>query len=455
MSKYRIFIIEDDVVYGDMLSYFLSMNADHEVTRFTNAKDALANLGKRPDLITLDYSLPDANGETVLKKIKEFNPETAVILLSGQKDIAKAIELVKGGANEYIVKDANAKDMLWNAIIKIRENQSLRKEVAKLKEELHAKQDPQKLIKGNSREIQKIFGLIEKAAKANINVSISGETGTGKELVAQAIHNASNRRNQPFVAVNMAAIPSELMESELFGYEKGAFTGAVARKIGKFEEANKGTIFLDEIGELPLTLQSKLLRVLQEREVVRIGGSEKVKLDIRIITATHKVMAEEVGKGNFREDLYYRLTGLPIHLAPLRDRGNDILLLAKTFLDEFCKVNNMNAMSLSVDAREKLANYHFPGNVRELKGTIELAAVMCNTSEIGAEDIIFNTVGTTKQLLSQEKTMEEYNREIIEYYLKKYDNQIRTVAQKLDIGKSTIYRMLKEEKDVTKKNDYE
>jgi two-component system response regulator AtoC len=443
MSKYRIFIVEDDNVYGEMLKFFLSLNEDNEVTRFSTAKDALANLGKKPDLVTLDYSLPDAKGEQVLKKIKEYDQHIAVILLSGQNDIAKAIELLKAGANDYIVKDENAKDMLWNAIARIKETQTLKREVAQLKEELHSKNDPSAMIKGSSREIQKIFGLIEKAARVNINVSVTGETGTGKELVASAIHKCGDRKNGPFVAVNMAAIPAELMESELFGHEKGAFTGAIGRKAGKFEEANKGTIFLDEIAELNLNLQSKLLRVLQEREVVRVGGSERVKLDVRIITATHRNLAEEVSKGNFREDLYYRLSGLPINLPPLRDRGNDILLLAKSFLDAFCKANRMPAMTITDDAREKLLRYHYPGNVRELKGIVELAAVMSNTSEVCADDITLQATQNMKLFTAQEKTLEQYNMEILEHYLKKYDNNVLKVAQKLDIGKSTIYRMIK------------
>lgn len=444
MNKYKIFVIEDDVVYGEMLKFFLSLNEDNEVIKYTNAKDALANISKKPDLVTLDYSLPDAKGEYVLKKIKEYDPEIAVILLSGQKDITKAIELLKAGANDYIVKDENAKDLLWNAIVRIKENQNLKKEVAQLKEELHSKNDPSSLIKGSSREIQKIFNLIEKAGKANINVSITGETGTGKELVANAIHKSTDRRKNAFVAVNMAAIPTELMESELFGHEKGAFTGAIGRKAGKFEEANKGTIFLDEIAELSLSLQSKLLRVLQEREVVRIGGNERVKLDVRIITATHKNLAEEVEKGNFREDLYYRLSGLPIHLPPLRERGSDILLLARSFLDSFCQANKLPAMTISADAKNKLMRYNYPGNVRELKGIIELAAVMSNTDDIKSDDITLHTSAqSTKLIAGQEKTLEQYNIEIINHYMKKYDNSVLTVARKLDIGKSTIYRMIK------------
>jgi transcriptional regulator with PAS, ATPase and Fis domain len=243
----------------------------------------------------------------------------------------------------------------------------------------------------------------------------------------------------------MAAIPRELIESELFGYEKGAFTGAIGRKIGKFEEANGGTLFLDEIAELELGLQSKLLRVLQEREVVRVGGNEKVKLDVRIITASHKNLPEEVKRGNFREDLFYRLSGVPIAIPPLRERGNDILLLAKYFLDGFCKSNKMAPMSLSNDAREKLISYNYPGNVRELKGVMELAAVMCNGNEIDTDDITFHSVSVGNQLMMEEKTLHQYNIDIIQSFLNKYDSNILRVADKLDIGKSTIYRMIKNE----------
>jgi DNA-binding NtrC family response regulator len=285
---------------------------------------------------------------------------------------------------------------------------------------------------------------MEKAAKTNINVSICGETGTGKEVVAKAIHYNGDRKRKPFVAVNMAAIPKELIESELFGHEKGAFTGAVARKEGKFEEANGGTIFLDEIAELDLSLQSKILRVLQEREVIRVGGSEKVKLEVRLIIATHKKLAEEVSKGNFREDLYYRIIGLPIELPPLRDRGNDVLILARHFADEFAKENKLGAISISGDAKEKLMKYNYPGNVRELKAMIDLAVVMSNGQEIVAEDISFSSTRSEESFINEEKSLRQYTCDIIKHFLKKYNDDVIAVAEKLDIGKSTIYKMIQQ-----------
>jgi DNA-binding NtrC family response regulator len=230
----------------------------------------------------------------------------------------------------------------------------------------------------------------------------------------------------------------------LFGHEKGAFTGALTRRAGRFEEANKGTLFLDEIAEMDLSLQSKLLRVLQERELVRVGGNERVALDVRIIIATHKNLAEEVSKGNFREDLYYRITGLPIDLPPLRDRGNDIVLLSRFFLDDFCKTNKMPHVNLSVAAKDKLMAYAWPGNVRELKSVVELASVMCNNNEIQPEDITYSPVAANKQFITEEKTLRDYDIDIITWFLKKYDNNVVQVARKLDIGKTTIYKMIRD-----------
>lgn len=444
MERYKIFVVEDDLIYGEMLKYYLSMNPDYEVFRFKSAKECLANMSKKPDLVTLDYSLPDGTGGEVMQKIRQCDSSVAIIMISGQKDISTAIELLKSGASDYLVKDDNTKDLLWNAIIRLREVQSLKKEVQQLKEELNQQVDFGKTIKGNSPSIQRIFGLVAKAANSSINVSITGETGTGKELVAKAVHFGGNNKKSPFVAVNMAAIPKDLIESELFGHEKGAFTGAIGRKIGKFEEANKGTLFLDEIAEMDLNLQSKILRVLQERELVRIGGNEKVKLEIRVITATHKNLADEVNKGTFREDLYYRLIGLPIDLPPLRERGNDILVLAKFFLDDFCRKDKLPAISISVAAKERLLSYTYPGNVRELKAAIELAAVMCNDNTITPDDITFGSVSQKQQLIYAEKTLKEFDMEIVTTFLKKYNNNINKVAEILDIGKSTIYRMLQE-----------
>lgn len=444
MESFKIFIVEDDPWYGEILEYHLSLNPDYDITRFSTGKECLANLHKKPDLITIDFSLPDYTGDKLYQKIKELDDEVPVIVISGQEEIAIAVNLLKMGVADYLIKDDNTKDILWNTVIKIKETGKLKQEVAHLKEELGQKFSFDKSIKGQSPALKKIFALMDKATKTNINVSITGETGTGKEVVAKAIHYNSERKKKNFVAVNMAAIPKELIESELFGHEKGAFTGALARKAGKFEEANGGTIFLDEIAELDLSLQSKLLRVLQEREVIRVGGNENVKLDVRLLVATHKNLAEEVKKGNFREDLYYRVIGLPIDLPPLRERGSDVLVLAKYFIDEFTKDNKMAAINLAQDAKDKLMRYNYPGNVRELKAMIDLAAVMCNGHEITAEDISYTTARGDESFTAEEKTLRDYTCDIIKYFLKKYDNDVIATANKLDIGKSTIYKMIQQ-----------
>jgi DNA-binding NtrC family response regulator len=241
----------------------------------------------------------------------------------------------------------------------------------------------------------------------------------------------------------MGAIPRELLESELFGHEKGAFTGAYSRNIGKFEEANGGTIFFDEIAEMEIDLQVKILRAIQEREIVRVGGTSVVKVDVRIITATNKDLQEEVKKGRFREDLYYRLMGLPITIPPLSERDNDIILLAGHFLREFCKENNLSRKEFSAKARNKLLTYHYPGNVRELKAIVELSVVMSNHMIIDEDDVMFSPTNTGLDLFAQEMSLREYESKIIAHYLEKNNNNVVLVAKKLDIGKSKIYNMIK------------
>ena len=443
MSGMKIFVVEDNVQYANFLDYQISINPDYEVEVFKAGKDILDNLHREPDAITLDYGLPDMTGSEVLEAIKEAVPHIPVIIISGQEDVNTAIELLGHGAYEYIVKNVNTKDRVANALKNISENNKLKKELNSLKKEIQEKYDFEKIIKGNSPAIRRVFMLMAKGSKTNINVSITGETGTGKELVAKSIHYNSNRNSKPFVAVNVAAIPLDLMESELFGYEKGAFTGAQSRRLGKFEEAEGGTIFLDEIGEMPVSMQAKILRVLQEKEITRIGGNETVKIDVRIIVATHKNLIEEVKKGCFREDLYYRLLGLPIELPPLRDRGNDVLILSNFFLKSFCEDNEMQELIISQAAKEKLLKYPYPGNIRELKAIIELAAVMSSGESLEAEDVSLNASSSISDLFMEELSLRDYTNKIVRHFLDKYDENVILVADKLNIGKSTIYRMLK------------
>jgi DNA-binding NtrC family response regulator len=443
---FSIYLVEDDPWYGELLKHHLSLNPDYEVTLFDNASDCLKNLYQKPDVVCIDFGLPDMSGDKLLTKIKAVDINMPVIVISGQEDIGVAVSLLKNGARDYIIKDDHTKDVLWKSIINVRENTELKKEVEELREQIEDNYLFDNSIIGQSKAIKTVFKHLEKAIKSNINISITGETGTGKELVAKAIHYNSSRKKKPFIAVNMAAIPAELVESELFGHEKGAFTGAVSQKIGKFEAANGGTIFLDEIAELDLNIQSKILRVIQEREVVRVGGNKTISFDARLITATHKDLATEVKEGRFREDLYYRIVGLPVELPPLRNRDQDIILLADYFVGEYAKDNKVKKYSLEESARQKLLDYHFPGNVRELKAVIDLACAMADGSKITGEDITFRSIGKEGSFLDGgEKTLKEYQVDIITHYLQKYNGNVIKVANKLDIGKSTIYNMIKSE----------
>jgi len=454
-NSFKIFIVEDDLWYSSMLSHVLSLNPDYQVKKFNSAKDFFSALHEKPNVVSLDYSLPDATGEEIIEKIKAESPDTKVIVISSQEDVKVAINLLKSGVYDYIVKDEDTKDRLWHSIQNIRENADLKKEIETLKEEVVRKYDFSKTIIGNSNAINRVFNLMEKATKTNITISLTGETGTGKEVVAKCIHYNSERSNKPFVAINIAAIPKDLLESELFGHEKGAFTGAVARRIGKFEEAHKGTLFLDEIGEMDLNMQSKLLRTLQERELTRVGSNELIKFDVRIIVATHKNLMEEVKNGNFREDLYYRLLGLPIMLPPLRDRENDLLLIAKHYIDLFCRENKLHPKTLSTESKKTLLNHSFPGNIRELKSVIELATVMSEGKDILPEHLNITAHNTLENFIAKDATLKEFNIKLIQYYLDMYQSDVLKVAKKLDIGKSTIYRMIQNKELNISKRQYE
>lgn len=443
-KTFKIFVVEDNEWYNKLLVHHLSLNPDYEVESFFNAGDFLKELNKVPDVVTLDYRLPDMLGMDVLKRIKEENEDIQVILISEQDDIEVVVELLKHGAYDYIVKSNDIRERLLNTISNIRKGATLKKEITHLRKEVQKKYSFQNTIIGNSEATKDIFNLIDKATRTNITVSITGETGTGKELVAKAIHYNSNRSSKSFVAVNVAAIPSELIESELFGHEKGAFTGATFQRMGKFEEANGGTLFLDEIAEMEMSLQAKLLRALQEKEITRVGSNKPVRFDCRIIVATHRNLIDEVKQGAFRQDLYYRLLGLPIELPPLRERGNDILILAKHFVHQFCNENGMELKTLSAKALNKLLAYNYPGNIRELKSIIELAVTLADDLEISDEHIVLSANQSFPELQNGDLTLREYEMRIVQSYLHKYNNNTKLVAEKLDIGVATIYRMLKE-----------
>lgn len=441
-----VFCIEDDPVYGKLLNHRLSLDPEFEVTIFKTASELLTALPHQPDIITMDVNLPGIGGVELLEKIREKLPKVIVLAISGQEDVKVAASLFRLGLYDYIVKDENTLDRLWNVIHNAASIISLNKEVEVLREEVESKYDLNSDLRGASTEMQNVMDRIKKSLNSDINVVVTGETGTGKELVAKTIHFNSKRKKGPFVAVNVAAIPNELIESELFGHEKGAFTGAHQQRIGKFEEARGGTLLLDEIGEMDITVQAKILRALQEMEINRVGGNKIIKLDFRLIIATHRDLIREVREGNFREDLYYRLMGLSISIPPLRDRNKDVIILANYFGEQFAKKNNLPIKKISKEAIRVLMNYPFPGNIRELRAIMETAIVVGEGEGIEAEDLHIRSNHEIDVSFKSGYTLEDYTNAVIQKTLEENNNNVIKTASKLDIGKSTIYRLIKEGK---------
>ncbi len=416
------------------------------VEKYSNGEDFLADFKKGlsfiPDILIIDYNLSDMNGLELLAEIKESQHPFESIIVSGQSELEVVIESYDKGAGRYIIKNTNCIPEVKNAVEKAAAMINLRREVDELKSNKPTRSKYKALI-GESAALINILNLIERAERSNILVLITGESGTGKELVARAIHENSQRNRQPFVPINMAAIPKDLIESELFGHEKGAFTGAVTKRIGKFEEADQGTIFLDEIGEMDLALQTKLLRILEDKEVIRVGSNKPLKLDIRIIVATNSDLIRKVEDGEFREDLYYRLQGFLLDLPPLRERKDDILILANHFIIEFSKSNSIECPELSKETMVQLMDYNWPGNIRELKSGVERATLMCNNNVIIPADLMLRSKSKETFNFNNDLSMEEHKMKIIDAYLVKYDNNIDKVVEKLAIGRATLYRMMK------------
>lgn len=385
----RIFVLEDDPVYGKVLKNTLEKDHSLDVSVFTTGQDFLDNLHQRPGIVTIDQYLPDMEGLDILKRVIEYDKNIIPIMLSGQQEVETVVKAYKLGARDYIMKEDNAPVMLMQSIKNFSANLNLRREVEALRDQIIDRSKYNTLV-GESKPILEILRLIQKVEKTSMQVMITGASGTGKEIVAQTIHFNSDRRRRNFVPVNMGAIPEDLIESELFGHEKGAFTGANSKRIGRFEEADGGTIFLDEIGEMDMNLQTKLLRVLQDNTITRVGGNRPIKLDLRVVAATNKNLAEMVKQGKFREDLYYRLQGFLINMPLLKDRGNDIILLAKYFSAEYAKANRLPDKHITKPACAALLEHPWPGNVRELKSVIERGFLISDTAEITPEDLIFS-----------------------------------------------------------------
>lgn|SRR5690606_14291160 len=385
----KIHIVEDDIVFGRIIEKALSQDDGYDVTLFTTGEDFLKNLHLNPDIVSIDYNLPLMNGLEILTKVKEYNQNIATIILSGQENIEVVVEAYENGADRYIVKNDKSIVELKNSIKNFSRRVLLQQEIERLREQVLDRHKYRTIV-GESPAILKVLRLIQKVEDKNILTLITGESGTGKELVARALHYNSSRRKKPFVAVNIGAIPPDLIESELFGHEKGAFTGAVGKRKGKFEEAEGGTIFLDEIGEMDVNLQTRLLRVLQENTITRLGSNKEIKLNVRIVAATNKNLSDRVKEGLFREDLYYRLQGFLIHMPPLRERGNDVILLANQLLQETSESNRLPAKRFTKEALEVLLKHSWPGNIRELKSVVERAAIVSESDRIGVDDLIFS-----------------------------------------------------------------
>lgn len=385
MDRATILIVEDEETQRSLLAGLLRKEG-YTVEEAGNGTTALELLRtKTIDLALLDFKLPDMDGLTILKGLKEINPEVEVIMITAFGSIENAVNALKTGASEYLTKPIDLDDLLFK-IKKIEDKKYLIHENRVLKEALKERFKSEDFIYA-SEKMNEVVSLIIRIAKTDSTCIIEGDSGVGKEVVVNLIHQLSERRNQPLVKVNCAAIPETLLESELFGYEKGAFTGAFQRKIGKFELANRGTIFLDEIGDLTPLLQAKLLRIIQEREVERLGGLHPVKVDTRVIVATNKSLDEEVKKGSFREDLFYRLNVVRILVPPLRERKEDIPLLMEFFIKKYTGRYKKNVKGFTREARDQLIKYDYPGNVRELENMIERAVVLSRGDHITLEDL--------------------------------------------------------------------
>jgi two-component system NtrC family response regulator len=411
MEKISILVVEDEEAQRGLLEGLLNK----EGYAATGAGDGQRALQIAKDstfeIVLLDYKLPDMDGLTVLNRLKEMNPEIQVIMITAFGSIENAVTALKAGAFEYLTKPIDLDDLLFK-IKKVEERLHLIHENLILKEALKDRMKSENLVYASDR-MHEIVSLIVRVAKTDSTCMVQGESGVGKEIVANLIHELSERKDQPLVKVNCSAIPDTLLESELFGYERGAFTGAYQKKLGKFELANKGTVFLDEIGDVPLSLQPKLLRVLQEREIERLGGLHPVKVDVRIIAATNKNLEEEVKQGRFREDLYYRLNIVQIEIPPLRERKEDIPLLLDFFLKRLNARHKKNVRGFSREARDVLIKHDYPGNVRELENIVERAVVLSRGEYVTREDLsIYGAVepvptdGSMKQVVeSMEKRM--------------------------------------------------
>ncbi len=457
MASHTILIVDDEANNREFLRDILTEEG-YAVDTAVNGKDAVAKLSQDTFHVVLtDLQMPEIDGLGVIQHIVDHRLNTIGILYTGHGSVKSAVDAMKLGAFDYITKPFKA-DEIKIVVKKALDHLALQEENIYLKQQLKARYRFENIV-GTSEKMQKIFSLIDRVASTDSTVLILGESGTGKELVARALHFNSQRSSNPFVPVNCGAIPEELLESELFGHEKGAFTGAFRTRIGRFELAGGGSIFLDEISEMSPNLQVKLLRVIQEREFERVGGVKSIRADVRIIAATNKNLEEEVEQGRFREDLYYRLNVIPIHIPPLRDRAEDIPLLVKHFLSKYANGKNARNVQFSKKAMGALMRYRWPGNVRELENLVERMVVLCETDvvDIGdlPEKIVSGGVESTAYMPSFDlpetgidlsSAVNEFERSIIIQALNKSNWVKNRAAKLLNLNRTTLVEKIKKQK---------
>lgn len=385
MPRYRLLIVDDEPRMTQVLG-ILAQKWGYEFRTASNGVEALETLQEFPaEIVLTDLKMPTMDGETLLENIRSRSPETVVVMMTAYATVKSAVEAMRNGAFDYIMKPFDNEE-LRITLERAGEFSQLRQDNAFMRRELGERYRIESII-GESQQIRDVLSMVERVAPTRATVLVTGESGTGKELVAKAIHFRSTRATGPYVRVNCAALAETLLESELFGHEKGAFTGAVRQHRGKFEEADGGTIFLDEIGETSNNFQTKLLRVLQEGTLQRVGGNTMMKVDVRVVAATNRDLEQRVKEGAFREDLFFRLNVVPIHLPPLRERLGDIPMLAEHFVKKACDENNLPTKNLGEEAANALQSYQWPGNVRELENSIERAVILSRDSQIAAEDL--------------------------------------------------------------------
>lgn len=444
--KKTIMIADDELSIREAV--ILLLESDYNVISVESGEEAIEKVNStKIDVILLDIIMKEMDGIEALKRIKEIDPAIEVIMITATRTVETAVQAIKLGAYEYVTKPFD-KDKITTIVKRALEKKELSRENIILRDEIIGQYKYREII-GKSKKIKEIIDIVEKVANEDVSVLISGESGTGKEVIARAIHQKSKRVNRPFVAVNCGAIPAELVESELFGHEKGAFTSAVARHIGKFEYASEGTIFLDDIVNLPMSGQSKLLRVLQEKEIVRIGSNKIIPVDVRVISSTNVDLQKAIVENKFREDLYYRLKVIPVFVPPLRERKEDIPLFVSYFLNEANMNYHKNIKEIKPDAMEALVNYNWPGNIRELRNVIEMFAVLSVKDAITLEDMPSYILAVQYEMAQFEgvslgEALAEFESQFIMRIMQRTKWNQKEAARLLGIHRNTLITKLKE-----------